>query len=240
MLIKPMKCIVIEDFDDSRRLIETYIRKTKMLELIGSYSSALEAINDEESSNQADLVLLDIELPDINGLEYLQTLKSKPAVIILSGLEKYAIQAFEYDVSDYLLKPIIFSRFYKAISKVYNRWRKEQNISQEASFSFIRKGDSLVRISLSEISYIEAMENYVVLFTESGKHLVHFTMKALMERLPEGMFIRTHRSYVANINKIESVEANSIKVKIGNNLSEIPIGRVYRQQLLERLNPLSD
>ncbi|MFO7617061.1 MAG: LytTR family DNA-binding domain-containing protein [Bacteroidales bacterium] len=235
-----MNCIVIEDFDDARKLVEAYAKKTKMLQVVGSYASALDAINNHPDDLEVDLVLLDIELPGMNGLEYLQTLKNQPAVIILSGLEKYAIEAFEYDVSDYLLKPIIFSRFYKAISKVYNRWRKDQNISQEHSYSFIRKGNTLIRLSLADISWIEAMENYVVLVTPTGKHPVHFTLKALIERLPQGLFIRTHRSYVVNINKIEVINSTSLKVRVGDTLAEIPVGKVYRKNLVAHLNLLTD
>ena len=235
-----MKCIVIEDFDDARKLVEAYVKKTKMLQLVGSYASALEAINDQPDSLEVDLVLLDIELPGMNGLEYLKTLNNQPMVIILSGLEKYALEAFEYDVSDYLLKPIIYSRFYKAISKVYNRWRKDQNISQEQTYSFIRKGNTLIRVSLSDISWIEAMENYVVLVTNTGKHPVHFTLKALIDRLPQGLFIRTHRSYVVNINNIEAINTTSLKVRVGENLVDIPVGKVYRKELIAHLNLLTN
>lgn len=234
-----MNCIIIEDYEDARKLIEVYVKKTKMLKLLGSYASAIDAINDNHNTFEVDLVLLDIELPGMSGLEYLQTLPRQPAVIILSGQEKYALEAYEYDVSDYILKPIIYPRFYKAVSKVYTRWRKDQNIQQIQNDSFIRKGNMLVRLSLSEIQWIEALENYVIVMTPQEKHSVHFTLKAILQKLPEDQFMQVHRSFIVNLHKIDAIKKSSLEIRVGEEIHQIPIGKIFREELLSRLNLLS-
>lgn len=239
MGIKPMNCIIIEDEADARRLVEAFVQKTKMLKLIGSYATAIEALNSGSTDHNVDLVLLDIELPEMSGMEYLRSLNVRPIVIVLSGQEKYALEAFEYDVTDYILKPVIYSRFYKAISKAYLHWRKDQNFQLIHNENFIRKGGMLVRLPFSDIFWIEALENYVVIRSGREKHSIHFTLKAIRERLPSDLFIQVHRSYIVNIQKIDSIKKNSLLICIGEEVHEIPIGKIYRQELLSYLNLLS-
>ena len=198
MPAKPMNCIIIEDYDESRRLVEIFVQKTRMLNLVGSYASAVEAINDTDQKDRVDLVLLDIELPEMSGMDYLRTLQTQPVVIILSAQEKYALEAFEFDVTDYILKPITYMRFYKAVARAYTRWRRDQNIMQVKNEIFVRKGAALIKLHYEEIYWIEAMENYVLLNTSKEKLTVHFTLKAISERLPDELFQQVHRSYIIN------------------------------------------
>jgi DNA-binding LytR/AlgR family response regulator len=234
-----MNCIIIEDYEESRKLVEIFVVKTRMLNLIGSYESAVEAINDHDSSKKVDLVLLDIELPEMSGMEYLRTLQSNPVVIILSAQEKYALEAYEYDVTDYILKPVTYARFYKAVSRAYLRWKKEQNVLRTRNEIFIRKGSSLVKFSFDDILWIEALENYVLLNTVREKLTVHFTMKAILEKLPPDFFQQVHRSYIVNLGKIQLIKNNNIFITEGPEAKRIPIGKSFKDDLLISLNLMS-
>ena len=234
-----MNCIIIEDYEESRKLVEIFVEKTRMLNLIGSYESAVEAINDQEQKLKVDLVLLDIELPEMSGMEYLRTLETNPVVIILSAQEKYALEAYEYDVTDYILKPITYSRFYMAVSRAYTRWRKDQNIQKTQEEIFVRKGSSLVKFGYSEILWIEALANHVMLNTTREKLTVHFTMKAILEKLPADYFQQVHRSYIVNVNKIQLIKNNNLFITEGPEAKRIPIGRSYKEDLLSSLNLMS-
>ncbi|OFY53206.1 MAG: DNA-binding response regulator [Bacteroidetes bacterium GWF2_49_14] len=234
-----MNCIIIEDYEESRQLVEIFVQKTRMLNLIGSYASAVEAINAPSTNEKIDLVLLDIELPEMSGMEYLKTLSERPVVIILSAQEKYALEAFEYDVTDYILKPITYARFYKAVSKAYTQWRREQNVQKIQNEIFVRKGASLIKLSYDEILWVEALENYVLVITSREKLTVHFTLKAIMQKLPPDQFLQVHRSHIVNINKINEIQRTSLVINDGTVDHEIPVGKSYKEQLLASLNLMS-
>jgi DNA-binding LytR/AlgR family response regulator len=234
-----MNCIIIEDYEESRQLVEIFVQKTRMLNLTGSYASAVEAINSTGGDERIDLVLLDIELPEMSGMEYLRTLSDNPVVIILSAQEKYALEAFEYDVTDYILKPITYARFYKAVSKAYTQWRRKQNVQKIQNDIFVRKGSSLVKLSYDDILWIEAMENYVLVITAKEKITVHFTLKAIMQKLPPEQFLQVHRSHIVNIQKINEINRTSLLINYSPIDQEIPVGKSYRDQLLASLNLMS-
>lgn len=234
-----MNCIIIEDYEESRKLVEIFVKKTRMLNLVGSYESAVDAINDIDQKANVELVLLDIELPEMSGMEYLRTLQIQPVVIILSAQEKYALEAYEYDVTDYILKPITYARFYKAVSKAYTRWKKDRNIQKSQDEIFVRKGSSLVKFNFHEILWIEALENYVLLNTIREKLTVHFTMKAILEKLPPDFFQQVHRSYIVNLNKIQLIKNNNLFITEGPEAKRIPIGKSYKDQLFSSLNLMS-
>ncbi len=239
MAIKPMNCIIIEDYEESRKLVEIFVEKTRMLNLVGSYGSAVDAINDSNLSEKVDLVFLDIELPEMSGMEYLKTLEESPVVIILSAQEKYALEAFQYDVTDYILKPITYARFYKAVSKAYSHWRRQNNVQKAQNDIFIKKGNSLVKLSYEDIVWIESMENYVLVVTVKEKIVVHFTLKAILQKLPADVFLQTHRSHIVNLNKIDTIKRNSLIMREGLLELEVPVGKSYRDQLLSSLNLMS-
>ena len=234
-----MNCIIIEDYDESRKLVEIFVQKTRMLNLVGSYASAVDAINDQSLTVKVDLVLLDIELPEMSGMEYLRTLEEKPVVIILSAQEKYALESYQYDVTDYILKPITYARFYKAIAKAYSHWRRQNNIQKIQNEIFVKKGHSLIKLSYDEIIWIEALENYVLVITAREKIAVHFTLKAILQKLPPDIFLQVHRSHIVNVNKIETIRRNSLVIKEDSLEQEVPVGKSYRDQLLASLNLMS-
>lgn len=231
-----MNCIVIDDDKLSRVVIEEYVGKSDGLSLTGSYSNAIDAINEIKENNNVDLIFLDIEMPQMTGIDFLNTLEYPIQVIIISSKEKYALDAFDYDVTDYLLKPITYSRFFKAIDKALSRYNKEKLNSESTEEIFIKKGSSLVRIKFDEILWIEALENYVILNKISEKLTIHFTMKAIEKKLPSKKFTRIHRSFIVNTSKISVIQDNSVEIRLQGDSMTIPIGKSYKDKLMKDIN----
>jgi len=233
-----MNCVVIDDDKLSRKVVESYIERTDFLTLIASYTSAIEAINEIKKNDPIDLIFLDVEMPEMSGMEFLNSLNTTPEVIIISSKEQYALEAFEYDVSDYLLKPISYSRFFKAVNKVNSRTgiKGTQIINKENNEIFIKSNSSLVRLNYDDILWVEALENYVVVNTFTDKYTIHFTMKAIEDKMPSNRFSRIHRSYVVNLKKIEMIEDNSVVLSTDGGFKSIPIGKSYREKLMGDIN----
>ena len=229
-----MNCIVIDDDKVSRLLIEKYINKTDFLEFKGAYTSAVEALNSMQTDHDIDLIFLDIEMPEMSGVEFIKTLTNLPQVIVISAKDKYALEAIEYDVSDYLLKPISFSRFIKAVEKVHAKHKdtKEELTGKDGIF-IKSSSSSLVRLKYEDILWIEALENYVIINTFNNKYTIHFTMKAIINKLPLKMFSRVHRSYIVNLTKIEMIEDNAIVMKVEGETKSIPIAKSYKEDLMK-------
>lgn len=235
-----MNCIIIDDDPLSRKIVEGFIEKTDVLNLIGSFENPLDSLKVFEGEEPVDLIFLDVEMPEMSGLEFLNSLDSPPMIIIVSGEEKYALEAYEYDVIDYLLKPLALPRFYKSVTKAQNRFQEKESISKYPEEIFIKKKNStLVRLRYDEILWVEALENYVTVNTFKEKFTIHFTMKAIENKLPSGKFKRVHRSYIVNINQIEQIEDNNVIVKVDNGNKVIPIGKSYRDNLMDDLNLIS-
>jgi DNA-binding LytR/AlgR family response regulator len=231
-----MNCIIIDDDKLSRRVIEELVNKTESLSLTGSFSNAVDAINFLKQQENIELIFLDIEMPEMSGIDFLDTIKSTPQIIIVSSKGKYALNAFEYDVTDYLLKPVSYARFFKAVDKAMNRAQRASLSSSGKDEIFIKKNSSLVKLKYDEILYIEALENYVIFNTYNDKFTIHFTMKAVELKLPANKFARVHRSYIVNTNSINEIDDNAIIVKTAEGSKSIPIGKSYRDKLMDDLN----
>ncbi|MEA1872892.1 MAG: LytTR family DNA-binding domain-containing protein [Bacteroidota bacterium] len=243
-----LNCIIIDDDLIIRKLVEEFVRKTKRLNLLGAFENPVIALSELVENEKIDIVFLDVEMPEMTGLELLENMRTNPKVIIISGKDKYAINAFEYDVTDYLLKPITYARFYKAVMRAVEEVEKAnkkltaQAESDDAVESkqkdeiFIRENSALVRIKFSDILFVEAQENYVSLQSLEKRVLIHFTMKAIENELPNDRFIRVHRSYFVNVDHIEKISGNRISMKVKNEIIYIPIGKSYKDELLNRLN----
>lgn len=231
-----MNCIIIDDDPISRQVVEEFIHKTANIELQKSYSGAVEAINDFNKGEKTDLIFLDIEMPEMSGLDFLKTLNDPPQVIIISAQETYALDAFEYSVTDYLLKPISYSRFYKAVNRALERYNDKKNSEKHDDEIFIKKRSSLFRIKYDDILFIEALENYIKISTYHVSYTIHFTLKAIYEKLPESRFKRIHRSYIVNIHKINFIEDNNIIMHTEEEEKIIPIGKSYKDKLMEDIN----
>ncbi|HHJ09559.1 MAG TPA: response regulator transcription factor [Bacteroidetes bacterium] len=232
-----MKCIIIEDNELSRRVLEEFIKKTDNLNLVASFQNAIDAINHLGNKEKVDLVFLDIELPQMSGVEFLESLKSSPQVIITSSKEKYAIQAFNFNVTDYLLKPIRYPRFYKAVDKAF-KMEKLYEVNRIDDEIFIKKGSSLIKLAYDNIIWIEALENYVILNTEKGKYTIHFTMKAMEKTLPRHKFLRIHRSYIIHLRKISSIQEKNVELSYSDKIKTLPIGKSYKDRLLKEIKTM--
>jgi DNA-binding LytR/AlgR family response regulator len=231
-----MNCIVVDDDKLSRRIIEEFVSKTDSLELLGTFTNGVEAINYiRQNQDLINLIFLDIEMPEMDGLELLNSLTSKPQIIIISSKEKYALNAFEYDVTDYLLKPILYSRFYKAIDKALSRFKDKLDDFQKEEI-FIKKNSTLVRLRYEDILWIEALENYVIFNTYADRYTIHFTMKSIEQKLPIHKFTRVHRSYIVNVSSINYIEDNAIIIKTEDGHKSIPIGKSYKDKLMGDIN----
>lgn len=234
-----MNCVVIDDDKLSRKVVESYIERTDFLTFGASYPSAIEAINNIKKNEPVDLIFLDIEMPEMSGMEFLNSLSTTPQIIIISSKEQYALEAFEYDVTDYLLKPISYSRFFKAASKANRRYKGSEGFMQDKNEIFIKSNSALVRLNYDDILWIEALENYVVVNSYHEKYTIHFTMKAIEEKMPAARFSRIHRSYIVNLSKIAVIEDNSVVIETGGGSKAIPIGKSYRDKLLGDINLLT-
>ncbi len=227
-----MKCIIIDDEKTARLSLKKVCEKIEELEICGLYESPIEAISVLQK-DQIDLVFLDIHMPDLSGFDFLNSLNQLPQIIITTTDKNRAFEAFEYDVTDYLLKPILLPRFLKAMDKVRTRLNDSSDIIEEETNSiFVNINSRLVKLEIDDILFLEAKGDYVQIRTTDKKHLVHITMKRIQEKLPPKLFIKVHRSYIVNLNKIVDIEDNSILIEE----EIIPISRSNREALLKSLN----
>ncbi|QQS50381.1 MAG: response regulator transcription factor [Bacteroidota bacterium] len=229
-----MNCIIIDDDLMSRRVIEEFVGRTEQLNLLNSYENAVDAINAFNTGEDVDLIFLDIEMPEMSGIDFLDTLQNPPQIIIVSSKEKYALEAFNYDVTDYLLKPVTYSRFFKAINKANVRFKTK--VDSKDDEIFIKKNSALVRLKYEQILWIEALENYVIFNTFNDKYTIHFTMKSIEQKLPSNMFTRVHRSFIVNTRSINIIEDNSIIINTKEGNKTIPIGKSYKDKLMGDIN----
>ncbi len=227
------KCIIVDDDEMSRNLIRHFVMKTNFLSLVKEFDNAVEAANFLKNEN-VDILFLDVKMPEMTGMEFIQTLENDYQIILITSESDYAVEAFEKSVTDFLVKPAEYPRFLKAAQKAKNNIEKQSKINEDLTELYVRADAKLVRIPLDNILYVEALADYVIIHTPEKKHIVHFTMKGIENRLPGKSFIRTHRSYIVNTSKIETLEDNSILI----NKKFIPIGASYKDSLMERLNLL--
>lgn len=232
-----MNSIIIEDDKLSRKLIEEYVRRTKGIENVESFQNAVDAINLLKGKNhEIDLIFLDIEMPEMDGIEFLKSPKKLPQVIITSSRDKYALQAFYFNVTDYLLKPITYSRFIQSIERAHSRKKTEAANDEQKREIFLKKGATLIRMRYEDIIWVEALENYIIISALNEKVTIHFTMKAIEKKLPSDTFIRVHRSYIVNKTRISVIKDNSVELKFEGKTKNIPIGKSYKDQLISDIN----
>lgn len=225
-----IKCIAIDDEPLALKQIAGYIEKTPFLELAGKFESALQTIS-WLNENEADLMFVDINMPDLSGMDFVKSLNNPPKVIFTTAYSEYAIEGFKVDAVDYLLKPISYTDFLKAAQKAKDRFSpqiaKAEKIDSDEKFLFIKSDYKLLRINLSDIKYIEGMREYVRIFVENQKPVMTLiSMKKLVDHLPENDFMRVHRSFIVNLNKITTVERNRI---IFDENVYIPVSEQYKE-----------
>ena len=186
--------------------------------------------------NVIDLIFLDVQMPEMDGFDFIGSLEQAPSIIMITNNEDLALKAYDFDVIDYLIKPPNYSRFCKAVDKAARYQNKSfgENVGKQEIF--IKKGSTLVKIKLNDIIVIEALENYVVLHTDREKFTIHFTMKAIEQQLPSFLFVRVHRSFIVNKSRINMIRDNALEISNYNDLKSIPIGKSYRDFLLKEIN----
>ena len=232
-----MRCLVVDDDPLSRGAIEHYCDLSEHLQIVGVCESAVVALN-LLNNTKVDIIFLDVEMPEMSGLEMLDAMRSDtnhPYVVLVTAKKEYALDAFEYNVIDYLLKPVDYVRFLKAINKLLSQKAKDE-ISPDSIDNeiFVKSDLKFVKIKFDKILYVEAMADYVIIHLEGSKHIIHSTMKGIDKKLYQENFVRVHRSYIVNMKKIESVENNAIIM----GEKHVPIGASYKNEFMNQLRIL--
>lgn len=232
-----MKCIIVDDEPFAREGIMLNAKEVHFLEVVGEFSNALEA-NNFLSANDVDLMFLDIEMPGINGLDFIRSLKKRPQVILTTAYPQYALEGFELDVVDYLVKPIRLDRFIKAVNKakeIHDLYHQAQNTQVEITpeYIYIKSERKYIKVFFKEISYIKGMKDYVIIHSGKEKIITAMNMKTINEQLPNHIFARVSKSHIVNINYILSVDLDYIHLS-GVTTEEIPLGDTYREDFINR------
>ena len=229
-----MNCIIVDDDRASRMVVAKCIERTDSLELVGEYDNAIEAIN-AIKKEKIDLIFLDIEMPEMSGMEFIESVKDLPQVIFITSKTDYAADAFNYNVTDYIVKPINYARFTKAIEKAESIVDSIQVPTEKGSTHlFVKTGTTYVRLDLDNIVWIEALGDYVNIYTNDSRHTILSTMKTLEAKLPPNQFVRIHRSYIVSLSKINEIEDNT--ASLGDKV--LPVSRHYKENLMQRLELL--
>jgi DNA-binding LytR/AlgR family response regulator len=229
-----INCIAIDDELPALKQMQSYLSKIPYLDLVGSFNNGIDALSFLKD-NSVDLFFLDVQMDDLNGIQLLQVLNTKPKVILTTAYDQYALKAFDLEVSDYLLKPISFERFVKAVEKIFRELdssTEDKSEKGKRNYCFVKTEFKMVRIDFDEIIYIEGLKEYLIIRTTTGKVLSLMTFKEIIDILPEDNFVRTHKSYIVAINKIESIERN--RIKIGEKL--IPVGNTFKDEFYKRIS----
>ena len=228
-----MNCIIVDDDELMRKLMETFVSETEFLHLVKSCSTAIEASN-VLISEKIDLVFLDVMMPGMTGIEFLKTLEgNKPKIIMITANKEFASDAYDFDVCDFIVKPITHPRFLRAVSKAKKIFEANHNKPENDAF-FVKFNSSLVKINTKDIFLIEALADYIAIHTTTQKYVVHSTMKDIKSKLPKNDFIRIHNSYIVRVDKITSIEGGNLTV----NSKIIPISRSKQKDLMDRIELL--
>ncbi len=230
-----INCIVIDDEPLARKGLKEYIADVDFLNLIGEFDSPLKAA-DLVSRGEAQLLFLDIQMPKITGLEFFKTLQNPPPVIFTTAYPQYALDGFEVNALDYLVKPISFDRFLKASLRAKEFYEiREKNLTGAsgpvADYLFIKADNKLVKLMYNDILFAEALQNYVVIHTKDKKYITYLTFKSVEDYLPAQQFIKTHKSYIVSAARIETVEGNDIRI----GPHHIPISRNLKDEVMDKL-----
>lgn len=232
------KCLVVDDEPLARDLMRNHISKLENFEIVAECGDAMKAMMALQNF-PVDLMFMDIQMPQITGIDFLKTLKHPPKVIITTAYREYAVDGFELDVVDYLLKPITFERFLKSINKFYQDNVSEQkfegvsspNMQGEELYIYVKENKKVIKLHLNDILYIEGLSEYVQIFTAKKKIITKISMNSLVEKLPEEDFMRIHKSFIVSNRKIEAFTSSTVEVSG----KEIPIGRSYKNSVMEIL-----
>jgi DNA-binding LytR/AlgR family response regulator len=230
-----IKCIIIDDEPLARKGIKEYVQDVEELELVGEFENPVKA-SSLLGQQQVDLIFLDIQMPKVSGIEFLKSLQHAPLVIFTTAYPQYAVEGFDLNAVDYLLKPFSFNRFLKAVMKVKtiisgNLKPEPVNLATSDDHFFIKTDNRLLKVKFDEILFVEALQNYIAIHTKEKKHITYLTFKSLEESLPSELFLKVHKSYIVSIDKINSISGNEITVA----QHHIPVSRGLKDEVMDRL-----
>lgn len=222
-----LKCIVTDDEPIAREGLLSYIGKVDFLEVVAECEDALQ-LNDVLKSQPVDLLFLDIEMPYMSGIDFLSNLASPPKVIMTTAYEQYAIKGYDLDVIDYLLKPIPFERFLKAVNKAYDIIVNQRSPAKEINYFYVKTNQKFEKVFFNDVLFIEGVENYVAIQTETSKIMTHVTIKTILEKIPDNIFLQIHKSFIINLEKVSFVEGNMV----GIGKYKLAVSRTFRGKAL--------
>lgn len=225
-----IRCIITDDEPMARKGLQGYIEKIDFLELVAVCEDGIQ-LGNVLKEQPADLIFLDIEMPYLSGLELLSGLTNPPKVIIVSAYEQYALKGYELDVVDYLLKPVSFERFMKAVNKVYDWYVKEKPDESQPTSIFVKTTLKYEKVDFADILFVEALDNYIAIQTVRKKLVTHSSLSSFQNNLPRDKFVQIHKSFVVNVDKVTSLEGNLL----GIDNYKLPVSKNYRAEIRERL-----
>jgi len=230
-----MKCIIVDDEPLALEILSDYVSKTSSIELVATYTNPIEAFSSIDRDN-IELIFLDVQMPELTGIQFMKLLGNKAKVILTTAYSEYALDGYEHNIVDYLLKPISFERFQKAVQKlneigITNNDLLGNKENANLDYIFIKIEHKIIRIDLDDILYIEGLKDYISIYTTKERHLTLMNMKKVEEMLPGNRFLRVHKSYIISLEKIRSIEKNRIYISE----TGIPIGDTYKDEFYIRL-----
>jgi DNA-binding LytR/AlgR family response regulator len=226
-----INCLIVDDEPLAQDILESYVKKTPQLGLAARCNNAIEAL-EMMKLNKVDLIFLDIQMPEITGIDFLKSLKDPPMVIFTTAFQNYAVEGFELNAIDYLLKPFSFERFAKAVKKAEELSSlKHEKIQREDDYIFIKSDQRLLKVNYNDILFVEALADYVKIHTDDKRYITLQTMKNMEEKLPEKFFKRVHRSYIVSLEKIKTIVGSNVEI----NGQQIPIGKNYKDGFFDAL-----
>jgi len=237
-----LNCIIVDDEPMARKVLVEYIEDIDFLQLVGKAENPVKA-NGLLGNNKVDLIFLDINMPQMSGIEFLKTSENLPITILTTAYSEYAIEGFELDVLDYLVKPFSFERFLKACTKAKEYFevknKSAENSNKIHNYFFVKCNGKIEKVFYDELVYVQAMLNYVILHTDNKKMIVYLTIKGIEEKLPKSIFLKIHKSTIINTNKIKSIGGNEInlgnaKVTISQNLHDAVTKEILKDKLIKR------
>lgn len=228
-----INCLVVDDEPIAREGMMEYVRQIDYLNPVAQCKSAAEAAGLLQK-NKIDLIFLDIQMPKLTGIEFLRALANPPLVIFTTAYSEYALEGFELDVVDYLLKPISFARFLKSAEKALSYLHaKNMDVSITDDFFFIKCNGKIEKITMADVIYIEAMANYVIIHTKQKKYITYLTFSGIEEQLPAHLFVRIHKSFLVAISAIQTIDGTEVVT----GPMRLPISKNYRNQVMSRIEP---
>ncbi|CAM1372603.1 Transcriptional regulator [Tenacibaculum litopenaei] len=228
-----MKCIIVEDQPPAQRILQKFIAEIDFLELTGTFSDALQALQYLKTA-PVDLLFLDVHLPKISGIDFLEILDNKPQIILTTAFSEYALKGYELDIADYLLKPFSFERFVKAVNKAQQlalTTNTNAIMPEPCDFIFVKSGYEHLKIYFSSIDYIESSADYTEVYTGTSKTLTAISLKNWLSKLPKNNFIQVHKSHIVNTHRIQKIAGNLLYLDTGKQLN---IGRAYKEEFNKR------